>query len=358
MKIYFEADSLTSADFSLTVDNKPIESTVVDDSIVFGEGSFGFHMLRLTSTKKIKFKKVIIGETNIRDLIYLGYVEDATGIKHQPGTELWGTDTLTWVLPFANPASRWVDQVSQKINRGFLSKNIFDSFHLFYPESVDLTGTDFPEIIQDFYKYNFDFTAIPKNNPDLTEVPYLKYNKEIPADIITDICAEIDNNFDYFKSELSVLSKTRDDFADFNKTNENSWKLLWLVNPDVDTEANNTLLPSVQRLLEFLDIDVYYAFMGLLPPGAFIYPHADDYEQNNNKYKGFEGCTQLYIPIKWPRGCSVKMANAGIVPIGQGTVAINNDYVVHAVINNSIEYRYVIGIRTTQDAIVKNCGFF
>mgnify|MGYP003349575654 CR=1 FL=1 len=103
-------------------------------------------------------------------------------------------------------------------------------------------------------------------------------------------------------------------------------------------------------------MDIFYCFLGVLSPNNFIYPHTDDHEQNNyNKdFLCYKGCTQLYIPLKWPKGSSLKFGNVGELPFEKGPLVINNDYFTHAGINPSDEYRYVLAIRSHR-SIIDNC---
>ena len=102
---------------------------------------------------------------------------------------------------------------------------------------------------------------------------------------------------------------------------------------------------------------MFYLFVGLLPPGGFIYPHCDNYEHNIEGHERFDGCTQLYIPVIWPEGSSIKMANAGLVPLDQGTMLINTDYVAHSGVNLGTQNRIIIALRTTQEEVLKNYEF-
>ena len=115
--------------------------------------------------------------------------------------------------------------------------------------------------------------------------------------------------------------------------------------------------PAVTALLDSLALDQWYAFIGVLPPGGFIYPHRDfdTAKQNNDSYQEYKGCTQLYIPVYWPKDNYIKFADAGILNFESGqSVVINSDYYSHCLVNNSDQNRIVIGVRCHQD-ILKDC---
>ena len=57
----------------------------------------------------------------------------------------------------------------------------------------------------------------------------------------------------------------------------------------------------------------------------------------------YGGCGQLYIPVNFKAGNYFKFNNIGLLPL-TGPMLINTQQFTHALINNSNEYRFAIGI--------------
>ena len=92
--------------------------------------------------------------------------------------------------------------------------------------------------------------------------------------------------------------------------------------------------------------------MGILAPGKFIPPHADNFYFSKKtgmllaaeQTARYMGCSQVYIPINFKVGNFFKMTNVGLLPLDQGPLVVNNHNYSHALINDSNEYRFAIAI--------------
>jgi len=80
----------------------------------------------------------------------------------------------------------------------------------------------------------------------------------------------------------------------------------------------------------------------------------DNQSKSNPEYENYQGCTQLYVPLAWPAGNFIKIAGAGILPMDEETLVINNDTFTHSVINASTQTRYALGLRVNKK-IIHDC---
>lgn len=347
-------------DIAVTLDGLSVNFVCRDGGIdIVANSTFGLHKLAITnkSNNRITITNVSIYGCNLRKLLYLSWIEDKTGSKFQPATELWESDQ-TWILPFGAPLSYWIETVERKLPNGVFGQNLFNLYNIYYPDSITLDSS-VPQVIQDFFQYNFDFTVIPKSNIDLCNVPYMKYIKPIPQKLIDDAAAELTNSLDYLISLAGSYDQFSDNVSEFKQDSASTWKRLWLFRPTTGDFTQQTInstekLPAVQKLLDNLDLKIWKAFIGIMPPGGILYPHIDYVDYKNIKHKPFEGCTQLYLPIVWPENNYIKFAGAGTVSKSDGPVVINNTHFTHAVVNASNDYRFVIGIGCDQ-TILKDC---
>jgi len=132
------------------------------------------------------------------------------------------------------------------------------------------------------------------------------------------------------------------------------WRVVWLKQNHKYGTDMAAQFDKVLNLIDSLDLDTWHVFIGVLPPGGFIYPHKDrdTHKATSDQYKFYQGCTALYIPIVWPEKNYIKFAGVGTLPIQQDQpMVINNDFFTHCVINDSQENRVVIGVRAHQDIL-------
>lgn len=343
--IIIEFDDIVS-NIDITIDNKSVTWQAHNRLITIDNIVSGFHQLKITNLveQRINVKKVVIDQCDLEKLLYLSWGTTVHGQIFQPNTELWELG-MTWTLPFGCPVSNWIDVVGKQIRNNLYGQNLYQHYHLYYPDSIDIDCTSIPTLVKDFYRYNFNFTAIDKNNIDLTKVPYIKYEKKIPENLLQNIIVDIHKNITI--DEVSALS---------------NWKVWWLLKHNVNdmtvTVSDLDSYPSIQELINYLNLDALHCFLGYLPPGTSIRPHIDDLNTHlQEHYPNYQGCTQLYIPLEWPLGSSIKFAGVGLVPINKNCpYVINTDYLTHAAVNTSDQGRWVLAIRCHQN-IIKDCVF-
>jgi hypothetical protein len=352
---------LLSDDIEIKVDNSVVNFVSSHQTITVEYSSTGFfHTLKLKNItgKRFCIKNVNIGGCNLRKLIYLSYVQNKDGQKFQPAAELWEAQQV-WVLPFGYPLSGWLEAVDKKITNNLFGQNLVSRFEFFYPPSVKLDPVKFPQMVRDFFEHNFSFTMADRDVLDPLQIPYMSYDKPVDSELIELARQEIINNIDYVMDHGLSYGQFQANKAEYNFESTNScWRIIWLSKDKKPTDADPNF-PAVNKLVESLDLDHWYVFVGLLPPGGFIYPHLD-YDTNLasiEEYKHYQGCTQLYLPLQWPEHNYIKFGGAGIVSLESGqAMVINNDSFVHSVVNASDQPRIVLSVRA-HNSILKNCAF-
>ena len=342
--IVIEFDDIVS-NVDVLVNNQSVEWQSNNQYITVSNLVSGLHQLKIINLvdQRINVKQVLVDGCNLEKLLYLSWATTANGQRVQPNTELWES-SMTWTLPVGCPLSNWIDVVGKQIRNNLYGQDLNNYYYLYYPNSIEITHPTVSPLVKDFYKYNYNFTAIDKHNVDLTQVPYMKYNREIPSALLENIVQDLHNNITV--DEVSASS---------------NWKVWWLLKHNVQdmavTISELDRYPSIKQLLAHLKLDALHCFLGYLPPGAAIHPHIDDVNVHlQENYPSYQGCTQLYIPLEWPEGSSIKFAGAGTVPMHQGPHVINADYLTHSAVNTGDQGRWVLAIRCHRD-IANDCVF-
>jgi hypothetical protein len=246
--------------------------------------------------------------------------------------------------------------VEKQIPNDMLGKNLLNDFHFYYPNSIGLDKNISPQMLRDFFEYNFDFTIVDKSKLDVTRIPYMRYQKEIPNQLLTDIHNELLTNIEILLKgdpDIGPLDDDRKEFPHMEPAHE--WRRIWVYKHGVKLPAINNF-PSMQKLIDWINLGCLQAFVTVLPPGGFIYPHIDTHNLNNQDYKDYLGCTQLYIPLSGSANNFIKLAGAGIVALqDREPIVINNDHFTHAVVNAGNQPRYLVGLRCHKD-ILNDCN--
>ena len=348
------ADTISKENLELFINNTPVEFTVDYQHIeILWPKKFGIHQLKLTSnsSKKINIEQVSIDHCDLRKLLHLSWTIDNFDNRLQPSTEL--CEGQHWILPFGYPVSHWLVLNSNKFRNNMYGQNLVEKYWHWYPESIELPNS-FPQTIRDFFQYNFDYTTVDKTCYTSADIPYMKYPGEISKVLLDQSIEEITQHMDIMTQEGNNYGTFAGNQQEYKIHNDEAWKILWLLKSDGSKKFVNEF-PSIWKLVESLKVDFISVFIGTLPPGGLIYPHVDDVNLTNPDYKNYNGCTQIYIPLKWPKGNYIKLANAGVLDLVDGPMVINTQYFAHAVVNNSDEYRHVLGIRTNVADIFDRC---
>lgn len=348
---------MSSSDVKITVDNKEVIAEFKDLLISIDIPlNFGVHRLVVENLtgKRFIIKKAVVGDCNLRKLFYLSWLTTAEGERVQPCNEFWGPGQQ-WILPFGYPVSNWLSMVEQKFKNGVLGGDLYKDHWIWYPESVELEEST-PQIIKDFFEYNFDFTVVNKKNFTYEEIPYTKYTTDIDQELISQAHYELKNNQDLINLLAKVPGQKKENAEDFGYADNQQWQSLLLYRQEsLGLAAVNHLerFPACKKLIDGLNVPYWYIFIGIMPPNSIVYPHVDDLPVGDPKYTEWCGCTQLYIPLYQPANSYFKIADAGVLDSNSGVMVINNDMFTHAAVNNSSEYRYMLAVRTNREQISK-----
>jgi hypothetical protein len=348
---------IVAADITITVDNLHVDFTINDHIITVHElNELGLHKLKIInhSDQKWSINQVCVDGNSLRKLLYMSWSITASGHRVQPCTELWEQDQ-TWILPYANPLSHWINITETKIENSHYGKDLAEQFCIWYPETIKLPDR-FPQVVRDFFNYNFDFTVIDKSKLDIRRIPYVPYRGQLDADLLKLATTEILNCSNIVLENGDHYGQRTDNFKEFNLENNEAWKYCWLKNRKRNDRLLEERYPATWKLIDSLGMDFWQAFIGVMPPGGFIYPHTDNPADKDLAHSPYVGCTQLYIPIQWPEHNYIKFAQAGIVSMKSGPMLVNVDHFTHAVVNNSNQYRYVLAIGLNKNDIAQYSG--
>ena len=346
---------VVASDLAISIDNCPVDFEIIDHTVqITAPSRFGLYTLKIVncSNNRIAINQVSINGSSLRKLLYLSWTTTASGQRIQPCTELWERDQY-WTLPFGNPLSHWISVTETKIPNDYYGKDLSESFCIWYPDRLELSDR-FPQIIKDFFNHNFDFTIVSQSKFDHRHVPYIKFQGQLDSELLASATTEIINNTDIVLTQGTGYGQHADNQKEFNLSDEKIWKRIWLKRREQPRDQQEQF-SATWKLIDSLNLDIWSVFVGVLPPGGFIYPHTDnttDKDLNNSPYVG---CTQLYIPIQWPENNYIKFNNAGILNMESGPMIVNTDRFTHAVVNDSDQYRYVLAIGLNKNNIPQFC---
>lgn len=353
LEIFYQSESEISLDnFVVSVDNQKVDYQIYQDRLTLTvDLNPGMHVLRITSytTKRVNFSEVQLDMASVRHLLYLSYLQNCNTVI-QPCTELWDTHQ-TWVLPFANPMSFWIECALDRLPQDVYGKDLQQQYNIWYPTTkIDLPSI-FSTAVRDFFKYNFGFTARSKVQDSLRTWPIVPLNLDLTNNhLIVDEFISLRSTFDkenkisknqkqnqYNALESESWSPDRWHFTSFYKYNEQIKQYYYPVDP--------ALVPVLWDQIQKWDIrDFVRVNIICLEPGGYASPHKDAdiiFESDNSNY---EGCCQFYIPLDIPNNNYIKLAGVGVVDTTRAN-AINITDFTHSAVNNSDQTRYVMIIR-------------
>lgn len=330
---------------NITIDGFNVESVISNNEVIIWHNlSHGFHLIEITLINKQGYRPIVFTDASLdgvsfRQTLYTMYSDKET--RHQTTTLTESDNVLC--LPFINPISHWIASCAEKIPSRLYAKNLYSELAVYYPESVTIPKS-FPQGLQDFFKYNLDFYVHPKKLLDdpyyQHRVPYalvdIKYNE---AALYTELMANLSH------LEKVARSPAQNQYNKFEREQANYWEVVDLILPQQDIALTVEQYPELHKLINSLQLEnIMYAFIGILRPGDYVYPHVDQYHDLGDAFSTYGGCRQLYIPVNFKEGNLFKFANIGLVPLDKGPVLVNNDDFAHAVINSSTQNRFAIGV--------------
>jgi hypothetical protein len=353
---------VNNGDIEVTIDQQPISHKLVDSTIVINANiDFGIHILRIKSKSDIKLEivDVFFNRVGIRSALYLSWVEDA-GNKHQPCTCLWSSGQ-EWVLPFGNPMSQWLSKTYEKLSAFGLNHgdNLFEKCDIFYPEPA-VIDKKFPQLVQDFFRYDFDFTVIEKNPNNLKSLPYKVIDLGNHMDTTTDVYNEVISRYDQLAQVKKIPAQVQYNLKEDPTISNSHWFTHYVISRSKSTDksdwtADIEYFPKLKKFIELFDLqDIYCAFVGITIGNSYAAPHIDSLRNTDPKYQPYKGCGQLYIPITPNDASLFKIAGVGIIP-SNTAVLLNNEEFVHGLVNDQSCLRVNVGIKFN---IQKNLHLF
>lgn len=344
--------------FQFELDNVEIIPTAQTSNLVTlsADINHGFHILKIIShnNSEIEFVNATLNSATFNQTLYMMYME--VDKKKQQNTTL-STHARELYLPFMNPLSWWLTSCFSKIPPALYGGGLYEQLEVYYPESLDI-GDQYPQVVQDFFKHNWDFYCHPKLTDGYyrEEVPYWTDGTKFEYNELA-LHAECLYNLPYLETNSGDWLRTTPKVPTLEKVEQGS-RLCTVMNvsmsiDEYDFEQKFALdkndFPEVYALLKRLDFDaILHSFIGILPPLGHIIPHRDSYVGFESVLKQFGGCSQLYIPINFKPGNYFKFGSVGFVPLDQGPILVNNHNFVHSVINDSDEWRFALAIVGTR----------
>jgi hypothetical protein len=222
---------LQADDIRLTVDDQELPFQINGSVILAQQATQGFvHLLKLQNVtgKNFQIQQASIGGCDLRQQFFLSWMQNHDGSQVQPATEFWQPNQ-TWVLPFAYPLSGWLEMVERKIPNYMFGQNLFDHWHFYYPQSVQLDPAQFPPMVRDFYQHNVSFSMVPKLNASLDEIPYMHYVDPVSPDLTARALAEIQHNLDYVFEQGLSYGQYSYNVNEFKfEDDATCWRRIWL----------------------------------------------------------------------------------------------------------------------------------
>ena len=344
-----------SVKIDIKINNQQVDFNITNDEIIIDYSIInGISILKISHNylNSLKITDFLIDNESVRTAMYLSYLDNPKR------NSTWVTvDDGPLIIPFGYPIGWWYAECSATIPNSKLGSNLYDEYEIYYPESVTVSDS-YPELIKSYFKYNFGFTVVPKQ----------EYDNPLHNNVIPSIPIHLEYNeqelFDEFTSNRNILES--DNYAPIQREKEYnfSWDLSMLIRPTDQTKTGWRRsfifdfkdFPALYKLLEqienFNDVIMLHGFVGIVDPGDRVDLHRDDHSNSNKfwypngdyTYDGISGLCTLYVPVGWTPGNYYKFHNVGLIKYDQGAMISNVFSYPHASVNDSEQVRYTIGI--------------
>lgn len=338
---------LTSDSLNIKIDNTQVGYKITNGEIVIEcDVTFGFHFLKIQTNfafdsveDKIQITDVLVNGASIRQMMYLGFYPGET----RRYTTIINHKDSEWHLPFGNPVSWWMSECMVKIPNKSYGSDLNESLEILYPGSIDLPD-NFPQVIKDFFKFNFGFTAYNKEELKTPlhnlNIPYLPVSIEYDEQALY---KEFMDNLEYLQSEKYVPGQNK-----YNEHEINNYSKPWYIDlavVDSKITVAQQQFPEFYKLVNSIKgVDVKLSFIGTLYPNSYIAPHVDDLYKHVDYMGGVKGLSQIFIPIGWTENNYFKASGVGLIPYQQGALLFANSRIPHASVNCSDIIRFTIGL--------------
>lgn len=345
--IEHESGLIGPSDLEIAVDNLPVTAVFEPGRITLTPEVLrvGTHMLKIRqrSDHLLRVKSVLINHCSMGDTIYLSYGMDE-GRRIQPLTELYKPG-IEWYLPFGFPMIRWLDLVASKFRHYDLGSNLYEKYDIYYPVPKDIDDR-YPQLVRDFFAYDFDFTVVDKNTDNHRLIPYTP--AEFDAETVNALARRVEQYLADGSMEYILKTGVQDYQAPLDNANwkPGSWRYWHLVSFDKKTKTaqwnvTEEQWPEVWQIMRDHNItEVCEIRLAFLDPECYMYPHKD--EEYNEQ---FAGACQYHIPLNFGKDNWLKIAGVGVFELSEGSRALNVSQYTHTVINCTKELRYALLLR-------------
>lgn len=337
VEIIFDPAQSKFSNLDICVDKKSVSYQLQDNSLLIDSAhGYGIHCLSIALTSnndRLTITGVNIDQSAMLDMIYASYLKNQQGHIQQPATVLYDK-SYVWNLPYGYPLSLWHTKLHQQGVSKVLGQNLFELFHVFEPEKLEL-DLHYPTQVRNFFNTDFDAVYASRETP-LWKLPYAPTNFCIDTQLKNQAIQEI------YKNQQWIIDNRKDSYYyKYNNTDfataDSSWSHIWLMYHG-KTHHNLERFPCLFELIESFNInDLQAVMIGIMPPQCSLMPHFD---QNTHDPE----CYYIYIPLEWPRGNYFKIEGAGIITDTHPCNINVFDY-NHSAVNDSDQYRYIISLR-------------
>jgi hypothetical protein len=272
----------------------------------------GFHMLKMSVIDDIDVDIVnlYLNDVNFANTRFLIYGANESGRFQSTSINQYVKELY---IPFINPVSQWIAMATEKIPSKFFAGGLYESLEVYYPPSIILSDKC-ARIAQDYFKYNYDFYVIDKE--ELVS-PY--YSSTVPyCPAPAHIVYNEQELFTEFMDNLDFLNNLK---IEHQKGNYLINVVLPSDEPVFDLEKrfllDRNLFPSLYKFIDTLNIgEIVHTFIGLLGPREILPVHTDErtvikkFDADGNELwtklasdlKRYGGCSRLYIPVNFKPG--------------------------------------------------------
>jgi hypothetical protein len=377
IKIYINSEESIFDDLNISVDKIPVTWTYTDNIIHIDLPiKDGFHALRIQiigESSRLSIKDVAINNDSIRHTLYLSYVVDNVGNKHQPATCLW-EQNQTWVMPFAVPLSLWLSKTGEKIPLGVYGNDLYKDYAIFYPEAANIDKRH-AQMVRDYFAQDFDFCIFKKSELTLTNIPFQFADIGIQEELYHEAQQEIFDNMDLMFSEYD-LTGWRDAIDSDGKVIGTNAEIThscgmgetgkydldaWLRYPMIEDGKYTSLasrLPKTCKFLESLNINnIWILGLAFTKPYSTISPHIDI--RINDRHLP-EDYVQIQFGMTENPGAVIKLSGIGLLPLERGAFLFNNDKIFHSVVNDDpgIRIRVLMKVKASDNQHLFNIDNF
>jgi len=345
--VFDENTNLVEYDFEIFLNRNPIEFTCKNNIINIDSNQIvvGINMLqikRLTpfNNNTIKIESFFLNDSISKYTLFLSYSQN----KDAKINNTWLGHYSELTIPFGNPMSWWLCECTQKIKYKLFGTNLYENYEIFYPEPMTI-NSEFPRMMQDWFKHNFKFHICHKDDLKDFEVnrqiPYFKIDFDFDEQGLYD---ELHNGISVVKNDVRTYEMQQDSVSRKDASTWVVYDVVYHCERGDDLWAwKKTAVPTKEQWPLFYDlleritdegIKIAFVFISQTNGPGFVEPHIhqEDY-----------GFYQLSFPLGWTSESYFKMDGIGVLPNDTAFVINSCDY-LHGSVNPTAKVRYVIGV--------------